>query len=242
MNTKRIRAAGIIAAGALLLSVMVPTAAHANFYDDYEGQPGRPGGTPIEGDLAACGKKDTTWHLHFVSCERDVYDIDKSKTYPFFGPASKVGEMVASCPGKGAMSVTVSRAHTTGSDWSWTVGGSVGFSAGVPGLMGSVTASSAYTRTTSTSSTNGNGQTASIPEGKLGWMVFSPLMNHTEGRLDWVEHWTPDSGRGQYWLKFAQTVINAPVVSENGAAEGVFYAQSRDLNPDERKGLCGLDY
>ena len=58
--------------------------------------------------------------------------------------------------------------------------------------------------------------------------------------MDWVEEWTPDRGRGQYWLKFAPTTINSPIETSNQTADGAFYPNSRELNSYELKGLCGI--
>jgi hypothetical protein len=242
MNVKRLRSVGAIAAGALLLSVVSPTAASA-------GEKGAGVTVPIlaDYDMKYCNTPAGIFsnpgpmpNGHLLICENIVFNQTDSRVGT--GANIVVGAQVPSCPGVARLSgASVSESRSVGRDesvsWSTTLGVTI---------MGVFQASATYTEgvTITSSASTGSSVDMAVPSGHLGRMVFTPKMYYGEG---WVtmDQWLLDPKTGEKHQvrngvsQFVKSAI--PIARSADLSEGVFHVVSNLMTKGEVYDYCNGD-
>ncbi len=211
MNMNRLRTAGVIAAGALLLSMVTPTAAFAD--DD-----------PDQKDIRSCHGDCTGWS--YAETKGGFVD----------GPTRAIGAWAPSCPNRTEETrASGGESQTIGNDWSW----STGQGADAPFLAGiGVSVSRTTTNGVSRSATTSTSFTFAVPKGEIGRITFRPLMYHSEGRMSWTEHYYNETHDTNEWHD--DVITNTPITLSNGTADGMYNLETRPMTTDDLLKECQI--
>ena len=215
MNMSRPRIAALIAAGALWLAVISPTAA---FADD-----------------------DDREEKNLDMCERS--NIYKCDNWNYFENASEIyqGEPIIltadskTCPSDQGLTSTASTVgKTIGSTKSWRIGGDVDNK--IFGFIG-VKLSASYSEGISTSLTTSSTYTKPVNRGYIGHMTFSPKMYYSKGQMNWTRTDVASEFHDKDDFK-TQVESWTPMTLPNGSEAGIYDLKDRLMTSDELKSLC----